>query len=176
MFKQIAGFAAATIAASLLVRGLDSYTGASHRSADTPGAYNSQSAKPSQPQSNGQRITAITADANGHFSVAVLVNGTHVEMLADTGASKVVLTDEDAQRAGFDRGWLKYDVKVNTANGSTKVARVTLDEVRVGSITLNNVDALVARPGDLGVSLLGMSFIGGISRFELRGNQLVLVE
>ena len=121
-----------------------------------------------------QKVTAITADRSGHFTVATLVNGIHVNMVADTGATLVVLTEDDARRAGIDPGWLTYDVPVSTANGQTHTARVTLDEIRVGSISLTDVEALIAKENDLSSSLLGMSFIGRLQRFELKGDQLVL--
>jgi len=122
------------------------------------------------------RITAISADPNGHFSAAALVNGIHVDMLADTGATLVVLNDGDAERIGIDPGWLDFNAPVRTANGTVMAARIVLDTVRVGGIEVRDVDALVAPPGALARSLLGMSFIGAISRFELSGSQLVLVQ
>jgi aspartyl protease family protein len=122
------------------------------------------------------RVTAISADRNGQFSAAALVNGVHVDMLADTGASLVVLSEADAQRIGIDLSRLSYDVSVRTANGTSSAAHTVLDEVQVGGISLRNVDALVAPPGALVTSLLGMSFIGSLTRFELRGDQLVLVQ
>lgn len=176
MLKQIAGFTAASLVAVFTAKALNDYTGVSKHAQQAPAAYTLQPADTPDPRRGGERLTAIMADGAGHFAAAALVNGIHVEMIADTGASKVVLTDEDAQRVGFDRGWLDYNVRINTANGATTAARVKLDEVRVGQVRLENVDALIARPGDLNVSLLGMSFIGAISRFEMRGNQLVLVQ
>jgi aspartyl protease family protein len=121
-------------------------------------------------------VTAISADENGHFSAAALVNGVYVEMLADTGASLVVLTHADARRVGIDPAQLSYNVPVKTANGQAMAAHTVLDEVQVGAIRVRNVGALVAQRGVLPTSLLGMSFIGAISRFELRGDQLVLVQ
>jgi aspartyl protease family protein len=122
------------------------------------------------------RVTAISADRNGQFSVAALVNGSYVEMLADTGASLVVLNETDARRAGIKTKLLTYDVPVKTANGMSRAAHAVLDEVEVGGIRLTDVDALVAPPGVLETSLLGMSFIGELTRFELRGDQLVLTQ
>jgi aspartyl protease family protein len=52
----------------------------------------------------------------------------------------------------------------------TSVARVRLDRVRVDDITVRDVDAIVAERG----ALLGMSFLGRLSSFSKRGNELVL--
>ena len=58
--------------------------------------------------------------------------------------------------------------------GVVMAARVNLREVRVGSVVLRDVTAVVV-PGDaLPVNLLGMSFLGRLSRFEIAGSQLVL--
>ncbi|MDP2619936.1 MAG: TIGR02281 family clan AA aspartic protease [Hyphomicrobiales bacterium] len=122
------------------------------------------------------RVTAISADRYGHFAAATLVNGVHVEMLADTGASLVVLSQADARRVGIDLARLTYDVPVKTANGEAMAARTVLDEVQVGTIQVRNVAAFVAQRDVLPTSLLGMSFIGAITRFELRGDQLLLTQ
>ena len=127
-------------------------------------------------RAQSSRVTAIGADRNGQFSAAALVNGVHVEMLADTGASLVVLSEADARRIGIDFARLVYNVPVKTANGTAMAAHTILDEVQVGGIRVRNLDALVARRGVLTTSLLGMSFIGAITRFELRGDQLVLTQ
>ena len=125
---------------------------------------------------SASRIIAISADPNGHFSAAALINGVHVDMLADTGASLVMLSYSDARRAGIELDRLAYDLPVKTANGRASAAHTVLDEVQVGGIRMRNIDALVAPPDMLETSLLGMSFIGALSRFELRGDQLVLVQ
>lgn len=58
----------------------------------------------------------------------------------------------------------------------TRAAPVTLKEVRVGAIRVRDVKAIVAREGALGVNLLGMSFIGALKRFEMKGERLTLVQ
>jgi len=69
---------------------------------------------------------------------------------------------------------LTYDVTVDTANGRARAASVTLDRVTVGSIVERAVPALVAQPGQLRTSLLGMSFLTRLERWEVRGERLVL--
>lgn len=124
----------------------------------------------------GRRVVAVAARQGGEFSVEALVNGTHVGMLADTGATLVTLSADDAQRVGIDLGELSFAIPVSTANGRTLAARIQLDEVAVGGIVVRNVAALVARPRDLETSLLGMSFLGRIGSFSVAGNQLILRE
>ena len=95
-------------------------------------------------------------------------------MLADTGATLVVLTAEDAERIGIDLEWLEFNTPVQTANGTTMTAKTILDDVSVGGIEIRDVNALVVRHGLLNHSLLGMSYLGALSKFEIKGDQLVL--
>ena len=111
---------------------------------------------------------------SGHFIAQTVITGTNIEMIVDTGASTVVLRHEDAKRLGFDMKKLSYTVPVQTANGSSFAARVRLADVFVGDVGLGNVEALVAKPGSLHQSLLGMSFLSRLHSYEFSGNQLVM--
>jgi aspartyl protease family protein len=117
---------------------------------------------------------AIEAGSGGHFFINAMVNGKAVLLVADTGASAVILTPKDAKEAGIDVARLDYAVTVSTANGPARAAPLTLKEVAVGNIRRNNVSALVAEPGKLDTSLLGMSFLKRLRSFEMRGDQLIL--
>lgn len=119
-------------------------------------------------------IVAVTADRGGQFDIEALVNGTSVRLLADTGATLVVLTHEDALRVGIDTEALRYNVPVQTANGVAENALVHLQDISVGSITIANIRTLIAKPGQLETSLLGMSFLTRLSSFQISGDQLIL--
>ena len=95
-------------------------------------------------------------------------------MLVDSGASIVVLTYEDAERAGIYVRERDYTQRVSTANGVTRVAPMTLDRVSIGGITVRDVEAAVSEPGRLGQSLLGMTFLGRLQRVDMRPGVLVL--
>ena len=116
----------------------------------------------------------ISRGRSGEFQIATLVNGANVPMVLDTGASAVVLTQEAAKAAGLPLAMLTYDVQVETANGRARAASVTLDRIAVGSIVERAVPALIAQPGQLRTSLLGMSFLTRLERWEVRGERLVL--
>ena len=116
----------------------------------------------------------ISRGNGGEFQVGTQVNGAHIPMVLDTGASAVVLTQEAAKAAGLPLEVLSYSVNVDTANGRTRAASVTLDRVSVGSIVERAVPALIAQPGQLKTSLLGMSFLTRLERWEVRGERLVL--
>ena len=116
----------------------------------------------------------ISRGRSGEFQVGTQVNGANIPMVLDTGASAVVLTLEAAKAAGLPIEVLNYSVNVDTANGRTRAASVTLDRVAVGSIVERAVPALIAQPGQLKTSLLGMSFLTRLERWEVRGERLVL--
>jgi aspartyl protease family protein len=96
--------------------------------------------------------------------------------MVDTGATSVALTWEDARAAGVHVREADFRVPVNTANGVSHVALVSLDTISIGDIEVRNVQAVVARPGQLNVTLLGMSFLKQLSRFEMRGRELILAQ
>lgn len=117
---------------------------------------------------------SIRKQANGQFVVVAKANGKKVGMIVDTGASHVVLTPSDARAAGINVGSLSYTIPMQTANGMTFGARVRLSNVSVGSVSVDRVDALVAKPGALRESLLGMSFLSRLRSYEFSGDFLTL--
>ncbi|MBX4897581.1 TIGR02281 family clan AA aspartic protease [Rhizobium bangladeshense] len=109
---------------------------------------------------------------NGHFEAEVNVNGQTVKMLVDTGASMVALSHEDAERIGIDLTRLTYSMTVMTANGRTRAAPITLDQVSIGPIVRNNLAATVAEDGRLDQSLLGMSFLETLGSLQMQTDEL----
>ena len=80
------------------------------------------------------RTVEIARAGGGGFAVAAQVNGAHIPMVLDTGASAVVLTHEAAKAAGLPLEVLNYSVNVDTANGRARAAPVTLDRLSIGGI------------------------------------------
>ena len=111
---------------------------------------------------------------NGHFTAKVEVNGKPVSMIVDTGASSIVLTPEDARAAGIDVDEMTFRVPVLTANGRTMAARIWLEDVAIGPLDRTRVEALIAQPGALSQSLLGMSFLSRLRSYEFSGDYLTL--
>ena len=107
---------------------------------------------------SAQRATLV-ADAQGHFFTVAAVNGASIRFLVDTGASGVTISSADARRAGVNYlGGQR--VTMQTANGVAPAFLVKFDTVRLGDITLNNVDGLVVEGNVMGgTGLLGMSFL-----------------
>jgi len=117
----------------------------------------------------------IPADAMGQFSADAEVNGSRIQkMLVDTGATLVALSYEDASGAGVFPAPADFKYQVNTANGVAHVARVKLRDVRLGNLVVYDVDAVVGERGALDGSLLGMTFLSKLSKFEVGSGALVL--
>ena len=126
---------------------------------------------PGHVASHGRRVEVVRGHG-GDFAVGAHINGARVPMVLDTGASSVVLTQEAAKAAGLPLEVLVYNVNVDTANGRTRAAPVTLDRLAVGGLTERAVPALVAQPGQLKNNLLGMTFLNRLESWEVRGDRL----
>ena len=87
--------------------------------------------------------------------------------------SAVALTGDDARRLGFDPAGLNYGYAVQTANGEARAARVTLPSIAIAGVRVDNVDAFVIDHG-LETSLLGMTYLGRLSRIEATPTALIL--
>jgi aspartyl protease family protein len=118
------------------------------------------------------RDVQVVRGRSGDFAVGAHINGARVPMVLDTGASSVVLTQQAAKAAGLPLEVLDYNVNVDTANGRTRAAPVTLDRIAVGGLIERSVPALVAQPGQLKNSLLGMTFLNRLESWEVRGDRL----
>ena len=126
--------------------------------------------------SRPERRVMLTANDYGHFVAQAEINGVKVELLTDTGATYVALNYETAKRIGLVAKELQFTSQSSTANGIARVAPVSIDYLRIGSIVLRNVEAVVAEPGRMPQNLLGMSFIRRLAGFELSGNSLNIVQ
>ena len=115
----------------------------------------------------------LTKGADGHFWAEAAVDGQAVRFLVDTGATAVSLSLADARRLGIDTDKLTYDYSVITADGRTRAASVKLASVAIAGARVRDVDALVIEKG-LETSLLGMSYLGRLSRFEATPRALIL--
>ena len=110
----------------------------------------------------------------GEFVIPAKINDVPISCLFYTGASSVVLRAQDAAKVGIDASKLDFDVGVVTANGSAMAAQVRVDKIAVGGIVARNVRALVAKPGALSESLLGMSFLERLDSYSVERGKLVL--
>lgn len=132
------------------------------------------------PESEPAGVAWLVKSEDGHFYAEAMVSeddgpGSRVRFLVDTGATMVALTPTDAQRIGFDPDTLVYDVQARSANGMVRAARVRLDHVTVSGVRVEDVEAVVLEQG-LAQSLLGMSYLGDLSKIEASRDTLILRE
>lgn len=125
-------------------------------------------------RTSGERAIRIRRRGDGHFVARAQVNGVTVSMLVDTGASTVVLRPVDAQAMGIDTSALSFTIPVQTANGTGYAAAIRLRRVAIGPIEIDGVEALVAAPGALHESLLGLNFLRRLRSYEFSGDFLTL--
>jgi len=121
----------------------------------------------------GDHTLMLTQDDSGDFYVYGEANGTRVRFLVDTGASGIVLSPADAQRAGIDVAALHFARGYETANGIGSGALYSLDSLSVGPIMLLNVPVSINK-ADMQASLLGMSFLKRMKSFEISGRKMYL--
>ncbi len=115
----------------------------------------------------------IYKDLTGMYRTIGSINGYPVGFLVDTGATAVAMSSNEAKRLGINYQLKGRAIYVNTASGQAKAFRVLLDSVGVGSIKLNNVDAVVIDGPHPREVLLGMSFLGRV-KLQNQGEIMVL--
>jgi aspartyl protease family protein len=128
---------------------------------------------PAPAVSSGIRTVTLSNDGRGHFQVEARVEGRAIDFLVDTGASSIALRESSAAKIGIHPSPSDYSVRMQTANGVGKAARVRLDRVEVADIMVRDVDALVVPDDALSTNLLGMSFLSRVKWAHDRG-RLVL--
>lgn len=115
----------------------------------------------------------IRRDPDGLFYITALVNGVRVRFLVDTGASTIVLTLNDAGRAGVLFAAPGFQDRAETAGGQTAMTRVKLARLVAGPAEQRDVDAAVVGDG-LGVSLLGQSWLSKFQSVTITGDRMEL--
>ena len=111
---------------------------------------------------------------DGHYYMTVQVNGAPIDFVVDTGASEIVLTREDAERAGLPVDKLQFYGRAKTANGEVRTAPVRLEGIEIGGIRDSDVPAFV-NEGEMFMSLLGMSYLHRWDRIEIAEGKLILI-
>ena len=119
------------------------------------------------------REVKIWRDSSGGYTTTGSINGRNTEMLVDTGATLVALSELEANRLGIAFRREDKKAQVQTASGVAIAYRVTLARVRVGDIELSNVKGVVLEGDSPRHVLLGMSFLNQVE-MNNQGNILLL--
>lgn len=120
--------------------------------------------------SSGVESVTLYANPEGHFVSDCFINGVSLKFILDTGATMVALNSGDANYARIDykRG---TPIQLSTANGVITAYRVTLASLRIGGLTLNQVEATVVEGGSPPVVLLGMT---ALNRMSMKRDDIAL--
>ena len=120
--------------------------------------------------SSSSPSVTLYANAQGHFVSECQINGASFKFIVDTGATTVALNSGDARFAKIDykRG---EPIQISTANGVVTAYRVTIASLKIGSITLNQVEASVLEGGSPSLVLLGMS---ALSRLDMQRQDIAM--
>ena len=121
----------------------------------------------------GEGQIVVPRQRDGHYYLTLALNGENIRFVVDTGATDMVLTRDDAARAGLDPDSLNFIGTANTANGQVRTAPVRIDTVRLGDITDTNVFASV-NDGEMFGSLLGMRYLEKWGSIQIANGELRL--
>ncbi|MDO9392722.1 MAG: retropepsin-like aspartic protease [Methylotenera sp.] len=101
-------------------------------------------------------IVVLKRGLDGHYRSEALINGQKVNVLVDTGATGVAISQSVADKLKLK----SIDaIRTRTASGDSIGYMVRLNSVKVGGVEAKNVSAMIAPSLD-GDVLLGMSFLG----------------
>jgi aspartyl protease family protein len=103
----------------------------------------------------------LARDLSGHYRAEAFINGVKTNVMVDTGATDVAISQRLADRLGISS---TDAVRTQTANGATVAYMTRLASVKLGAIEAQNVAAIIT-PNLDGDMLLGMSFL---SRMDVR--------
>ncbi|HTE16066.1 MAG TPA: TIGR02281 family clan AA aspartic protease [Burkholderiales bacterium] len=107
---------------------------------------------------------------NGHYYADGEINGQPVKFLLDTGATQIALSPKLASALGLSLG---RPVTLQTAAGLATGYPARLARVRLGSIEMQNLGAVVSEGMSDESVLLGMNFLKHLEITQ-RGDQLTL--
>ncbi|HTV70138.1 MAG TPA: TIGR02281 family clan AA aspartic protease [Rhizobiaceae bacterium] len=116
----------------------------------------------------------IVPNSRGGYETDIYIRGRAVHVEVDTGATFLSLTYQDAMAVGLHLTGSDFRYQTSTANGIGRVAKVHLNEVRIGDFSIYDVDALVSQPWALRTSLLGMNVLSRLGGVHIADGRLVL--
>lgn len=126
--------------------------------------------------SASSRRVVIDQDLRGHFTATFKINGRQVDAMVDTGATVVAINLSTARRAGVKVSPVDFTQEVSTANGTAKAAVTRIDRLQIGRITVEDVPAVVLEDKALDGTLIGMSFLSRLKKYQVENGALLLVQ
>lgn len=132
--------------------------------------------KPRQEELPLGRKVRVSVDPMGHFVAEFRLNGRRVDAMVDTGATLVAINASTARRIGINLIPADFKYEVTTANGKARAAGAMIDRLQIGRIAVDNVQAVVLDDEALKGTLIGMSFLKELSKFQVEDGALLLVQ
>ncbi len=129
---------------------------------------------PSTPANGYSDIVRIAKNRDGHFYTDLMINRRNVNVLIDTGASILALRDSDAEAVGLYPKPADFKFPVNTANGQTMAARMMVQEIELGRLTVRDADVFILPDEQLAKNLLGMNVLSEMGRVEFNQAELII--
>ena len=133
-------------------------------------------AAPRSQQTLAGKKVRVRADARGHFLADFKLNGRSVEALVDTGATLVAINETTARRIGIKLTSGDFTHRVDTANGSARAASAMIGNLQIGRIYVEGVQAVVLEDKALNKTLVGMSFLSRLDKYQVEDGALLLVQ
>ena len=137
-----------------------------------------RTSRPAEPATEvllGRKVR-IAADEFGHFNADFRLNGRSVDAMIDTGATLVAMNASTARRAGIKVMPADFKYRVRTANGETMAAGVMIDRLQIGRISVDDVEAVVLDDKALDGTLIGVSFLKRLAKYQVENGSLLLVQ
>lgn len=129
-----------------------------------------------RPGETSGRKVQLAADRRGHFTADFTLNGRSVEAMIDTGATAVALNRSTARRIGVFPTQMEFTEEVDTANGRVRAALVTINRLQIGHISVDNVQAVVMDDKALSGTLVGMSFLNRLGKYQVENGTLLMMQ
>lgn len=121
--------------------------------------------------SPGEALLSRSRDS--HFYADADIDGTTIRVMVDSGASVVALTRADAEAIGIDVDRLPVAGMAQTAGGQVPMRVTMLDSIDIDGVEVRRVQAAVI-DADMGVSLLGQSYLSRLSTVNVEGDTMTL--
>jgi len=124
----------------------------------------------SQPQVTASGALQLRADPGGHYRLTGAINGQPVALLLDTGATRVTVPQQVADRLGLTA---RGSSVVQTAAGPVRVGNGTIETLAMGPLTLYDLAIFINPAADGDEVLVGMNALGRLELVQ-KERQLLL--
>lgn len=120
------------------------------------------------------QTTVIPMASDGHFWITARINGQDTELMIDTGATYTSLSHGAAKAAGLVPDNTKPPALLNTANGVIEARFSRIEELRFGTITARQLEAIVLPAASGDTNVVGMNLMNQLGSWRVENDRLIL--